>query len=43
MAAYAGDLHGQLWGFDLSADDPQHWQVINRSAAVCLPPRLASH
>ena len=38
VAAYAGDLHGQLWGFDLSADDPQHWQVINRSAPLFAAP-----
>ncbi|MEO1828396.1 MAG: PilC/PilY family type IV pilus protein [Pseudomonas sp.] len=38
VAAYAGDLHGQLWGFDLSADDPQHWQVINRSSPLFVAP-----
>ncbi len=38
VAAYAGDLHGQLWGFDLSADDPQHWLVINRSAPLFAAP-----
>jgi len=26
-AAYAGDLHGNVWKFDLSAADPQSWQV----------------
>lgn len=25
--AYAGDLQGNLWKFDLSADDPNHWGV----------------
>lgn len=38
VAAYAGDLHGQLWGFDLSANDPQHWQVINRSSPLFVAP-----
>lgn len=26
-AAFAGDLHGQLWKFDLSNPDPAHWAV----------------
>lgn len=26
-AAYAGDLHGSLWKFDLGASEPQRWQA----------------
>src|SRR5699024_5690511 len=28
-AAYAGDLCGNLWKFDLSGDTAAHWQVAN--------------
>lgn len=27
IAAYAGDLQGHLWKFDLDAIDPRHWKV----------------
>lgn len=28
-AAIAGDLHGQLWKFDLAGNDPARWQVAH--------------
>lgn len=34
VAAYGGDLHGQLWQFDLSADDPTDWQIGNQGAPL---------
>jgi len=29
QAVFAGDLHGQLWKFDLSSSDPALWQVAH--------------
>lgn len=34
VAAYAGDLHGQLWQFDLSAEDPLQWRLANDGAPL---------
>lgn len=46
LAAFAGDLHGQLWKFDLASPDPQFWQVAHAgtplfSAAVDQPITVA--
>ena len=50
--AYAGDLHGQLWAFDLSADNPVDWSVafagqpLFRAAAnqpITVPPQVIDH
>lgn len=32
--AYAGDLQGNLWAFDLSSDDSSDWQVANAGSAL---------
>lgn len=34
IAGFAGDLHGQLWRFELAADDPADWQVGNAGAPL---------
>lgn len=34
VAGFAGDLHGQLWRFELAADDPADWQVGNGGAPL---------
>lgn len=31
LAAYAGDLHGNLWKFDLSHTEPERWKVAHGS------------
>jgi type IV pilus assembly protein PilY1 len=37
VAAYAGDRQGNLWKFDLSADDPANWKVANEAAGSAAP------
>ncbi len=37
---YAGDLHGDLWVFDVSADDPAAWDVAYLDAALMPPTKL---
>lgn len=32
--AYAGDLRGQVWRFDLSDTDPANWRVSNSNAPI---------
>lgn len=34
LAAFAGDLHGQLWKFDLANPDPLLWQVAHGGAPL---------
>lgn len=34
LAGFAGDLHGQLWRFELAAEDPADWQVGNGGAPL---------
>ena len=34
--AYAGDLYGQVWRFDLSNSDPANWSVSNAGAPIFL-------
>jgi type IV pilus assembly protein PilY1 len=44
--AYAGDVRGNLWAFDLSDTDPKNWKVAYNSTAskpVPLPLFTASH
>jgi Tfp pilus tip-associated adhesin PilY1 len=35
--AYAGDLQGNLWKFDLTADDPERWCIASSSGAERRP------
>lgn len=35
--AYAGDLRGNLWKFDLSSDDPEKWDVAYKLGGVNQP------
>lgn len=35
--AYAGDLQGNLWKFDLTAEDPEHWGVAYTTGAGARP------
>jgi len=37
--AYAGDLQGNLWKFDLSADDPGAWKVAFSGKSLHATPR----
>lgn len=31
---YAGDLHGNVWKFDIRNSDPSHWRVANQGAPM---------
>lgn len=35
--AYAGDILGNLWAFDLSSDDPDDWGVAHEESGVSQP------
>ncbi len=35
--AYAGDLQGNLWKFDLTAEDPEQWGVAFTAGGLSLP------
>lgn len=37
--AYAGDLKGNLWKFDLSSSDPARWDTAFRETTTGTPPR----
>ncbi len=49
--AYAGDLYGNLWVFDLSSDNPNTWGIVNNEPLfqtiggepITTPPSLARH
>lgn len=49
--AYAGDLYGNLWVFDLSDPNPNNWGVVNNEPLfttaggepITIPPVLAKH